>query len=132
MNIFPTNIQYFLLKHFENNKEILKLYTDPNYKNEELNGYYYPGKTFSEYFEGSCFYNAAESGNIRLMKRLLENGCSLKCGTFGCALRDGNLDNMKWLKANGCPWDSWTFFWAEQHGNLENMKWLKENGCPEI
>jgi ribosomal protein S18 acetylase RimI-like enzyme len=44
MNIFPTNIQYFLLKHFENNKEIIKLYTNPKYKNKKLRGYYYPKK----------------------------------------------------------------------------------------
>jgi hypothetical protein len=51
MNIFPTNIQYFLLKHFQNKKEILKLYTDPNYKNKELIGYYYPKKINLEIIE---------------------------------------------------------------------------------
>jgi hypothetical protein len=44
MNIFPTNIQYFLLKHFQNKKEIIKIYTDPDHFNEKLTRYYYPEK----------------------------------------------------------------------------------------
>ena len=45
MNIFPTNIQYFITKkYFENKKEIILLYTNPYYSNENEIGYYYSEK----------------------------------------------------------------------------------------
>jgi hypothetical protein len=130
MNIFPTNIQYFITKkHFENKKEIILLYTDPNYTNEELIRYYYPEK-IQGILNNEIFNEAAKHGNIRLMKWLKANECPWDSETFEYAVIHGNLENMKWLKANGCPWDSSTFTYAADHGNLENMKWLKENGCP--
>jgi hypothetical protein len=65
MNIFPTNLQYFITKrHFENKKEIILLYTDPNYSNEKLRGYYYPEKIKINFLIG----DATKCGNIRLMK----------------------------------------------------------------
>jgi hypothetical protein len=127
MNIFPTNLQFFLLKHFKNKKEIIKLYTDQNYENEELIGYYYPKKIKLDKY---LFNDAVWCGNIRLMKWLLESGCPWNDWTFRYAAEHGNLENMKWLKTNGCPWNDWTFRYAAEHGNLENMKWLKTNGCP--
>ena len=53
MNIFPTDIQYFITKkYFENKKEIIKLYTDPDYSNKELfKHYYYPEKILQERIE---------------------------------------------------------------------------------
>jgi hypothetical protein len=132
MNIFPTNIQYFLLKHFENEKRIIKIYTDPDYENKYLIGYYYPGKIVQENIEIDkyLFTRVSRCGNIRLMKWFYENGCPWNVDVFECAAEHGSLENMKWLKANGCPWDEFTFEVAARHGNLENMKWLKANGCP--
>jgi hypothetical protein len=77
MNIFPTDIQYFLIKHFENKKEILKLYTDLNYSNEKLRGYFYPEKIIQEKIKLQyyLFNDSIRCGNIRLMIFLFENGC---------------------------------------------------------
>jgi hypothetical protein len=71
MNIFPTNIQYFITKkHFQNKKEIILIYTDPDFLNPELIGYYYPEKIIQiKYkYEYYLINNAAKCGNIRLMK----------------------------------------------------------------
>jgi hypothetical protein len=156
MNIFPTNIQYFITKkHFKNKKNIFLLYTDPNYTNEELLGCYYPEKINQEKIkltsylfnvatlygniklmkwlkENRCPWNyctfsfATQHGNLENMKWLLDIKCSLDSSIFYYAAGHGNLENMKWLKANGCPWDNWTFSWAAEYGNLDNMKWLKK------
>jgi hypothetical protein len=48
MKIFPKDLQYFIYIHFENNKDILKLYTFSNYSNENLIEYYYPEKILQE------------------------------------------------------------------------------------
>jgi hypothetical protein len=132
MNIFPTNLQYFITKkHFENKKEIILLYTDPNYSNEKLCGYYYPEKIIKEKIKINFLFDGAiKCGNIRLMKCIKKKKIYLGYHTFRNAAKYGNLENMKWLKVNGCPWGDWTFTWASKHGNLENMKWLLENGCP--
>jgi hypothetical protein len=114
MNIFPTDIQYFLLKYFKNKKEIIKLYMDPDYKNEELIGYYYPEKIIQEKIKLTkyLFKDVAKYGNIRLMKWLFDNKCPWSGWTFRNAAGHGNLDNMKWLKENGCHWNQNTFTWA--------------------
>jgi hypothetical protein len=137
MNIFPTDIQYFITKkHFENNKEIILLYTDPNYSNKELLGYYYPKKIIKEKLKDKVqvykylFDYAAKCGNIILMIFLKENRCPWDSGTFARAAEHGNLEIMKWLLENGCPWNESTFSYAAEHGNLDNMKWLKEKRCP--
>jgi hypothetical protein len=134
MNIFPTNLQYFITnKHFENNKNIIKLYTDPNYTNKKLIRYYDPKKIIKEKIKIDTKFlidDATECGNIRLIKWLKENGCPWRDTTFEYAAYYGNLDNMKWLLENGCPWNFWTFEAAAEHGNLENMKWLFKKGCP--
>jgi hypothetical protein len=45
MNIFPKDIQYFIVElFFENEKEIIPLYTDLKYKNDKLCKYYSPEK----------------------------------------------------------------------------------------
>jgi hypothetical protein len=92
MNIFPTNLQYFITKkHFENNKEIIKLYTDPKYSNKQLRGYYYPKKL----------------NNFRYrMKWFFENECPCDSETFASVAECGNIRLMKWLRSIGCPWGS--------------------------
>jgi hypothetical protein len=159
MNIFPTNIQYFLLKHFKNKKEIILLYTDPDYTNEKLLGYYYPEKMILENcylyrlndvikygnirlikwlkangcsWDEKTFSDAAYFGKLKIMIFLFENGCPWYEYTFSSAAFCGNLENMKWLKENGCPWNCLTFTRAIQNGNLENIQWLKANGCPQF
>jgi hypothetical protein len=45
MNIFPRDLQYFIVQlYFQNKKEIIKLYTVSNFSNPELRGYYPPEK----------------------------------------------------------------------------------------
>jgi hypothetical protein len=68
MNIFPKDLQYFIYIHFENNKEILKLYTYPNYSNKNLIDYYYPEKIELNIF---LFQNAARC----IDEWLKEKGC---------------------------------------------------------
>jgi hypothetical protein len=122
MNIFPKDMQYFITElFFENNQEIIKLYTD-----------YSPEKIFQEKIEINkfLFRNAASCGNIRLMIFLLDNKFPWNSNTFECAAIHGNLENMQWLLEKGCPWSYNTFVGAALHGDLENMKWLFYNECP--
>jgi hypothetical protein len=105
MNIFPTNIQYFLLKHFENKKEIILLYTNPDYTNDKLIGYYYLKKIQRILLSNYLFKNALICGNNKLIKWMLKKKFPWNSCTFRCAAKNGNLENMIFLLENGCPWD---------------------------
>jgi hypothetical protein len=124
MNIFPKDLQYFITElFFENKKEIILLYTDSKYSNRDLRGYYRPKKIIQEFKSTIILFNeAAECGNIRLMKFLYENKCPWNSNIFSGVAKHGNLENMQW--------DTWTFYYAARHGNLENMQWILDNGCP--
>ena len=111
MNIFPLDIQYLIAEFISNKnekiikKEIILLYTYPEYSHTDFKGFYSPEKIEQEKIELDVYLLniSAYFGNIRVMIFLFEKGC---------------------------PWNFWTFEKAAEHGNLENMKWLRENGCP--
>ena len=59
MNIFPKNIQYLIAEFILNEKinekinkkEIILMYTYPEYTNKKLKGYYYPEKILKKKLE---------------------------------------------------------------------------------
>jgi hypothetical protein len=131
MNIFPKDLQYFIVQlYFENKKEIILFYTDSNYSDEDLCGYYPPEKVIQEKIkiDEYLFKDAAECGNIRLMIFLYEKKCPWDSFTFRMAANHDNLENLKWLLDNGCPWDRWTFHFKFHHVNEKTKDFLKKNG----
>jgi hypothetical protein len=77
----------------------------------------------------TVFAYAAESGNLKMMKWLLENKCSWNSRTFEYAALNGNLENMKWLFKHGCPLSFHTLRNAKETKNTTNIKWLQDTGC---
>jgi hypothetical protein len=133
MDNFPKDLQYFIVElFFENKQEIILLYTDSNFSNPKLCGYYPLEKIIQEKIEIEkyLFGESSRCGNIRLMIFLYENGCPWDSFTFTWAAEHGNLENMQWLLEKECPWSCDTFIYAAKHGSLENMQWLFEKGCP--
>ena len=100
MNIFPLDVQYliseFIINKNEgiNKKEIILLYTYPEYSNRSFKAYYYQKKIINEeiileyyypkkiinekkIYNQILFHVVVKCGNIRVMKWLLKNGCHL-------------------------------------------------------
>jgi len=46
------------------------------------------------------------------------------------AANKGQLHVLKWLRERGCPWDEWTCYWAAHGGHLKILQWVREEGCP--
>ena len=74
--------------------------------------------------------NTIRSGNIDILKVLLESGCPLSGWMCACAAEYGHLDILKWAHENGYPWNEDTCKCAALCGNLDILKWARENGCP--
>jgi hypothetical protein len=73
---------------------------------------------------------AAESGNLDLLKYVRGRGAQWgKSTCSGAALR-GHLDILKYLHENGCRWNVRTTNRAAQFGHLECLQYARENGCP--
>jgi len=68
----------------------------------------------------------AGAGRIEFLER------SGKWNQFTCrdAANKGNLHVLKWLRERGCPWDEWTCYWAAYGGHLKVLRWVRMKGCP--
>jgi hypothetical protein len=66
-------------------------------------------------------YQAAQSGNVGLLKYLKRRGLELRASLACKAAPAGHLDAMKYLRSEGCSWlqDTQVIGWAAQSGNLE-------------
>ena len=74
--------------------------------------------------------NTIRSGNIDIIKVLLESGCPLSGWMCACAAEGCRLDILKWLHENECPWDEITCKYAAEGGQLDILQWARANGCP--
>jgi diadenosine tetraphosphatase ApaH/serine/threonine PP2A family protein phosphatase len=95
--------------------------------------------------------DAAVSGNLKLLKWLVEQGTQLNYSTWISAVELGNLEMIQWLREKHCPWyetdyiaalphrDSdgkyhyqtvLTCVYAARYGHLHILEWLKTNGHP--
>lgn len=59
-----------------------------------------------------------------------EEHCYYCDKAFPQAAETGNLKLLQWLKDNGYPWDHRTCTAAARNGHLEAFIWLRVNGCP--
>ena len=48
------------------------------------------------------------------------------------AANSGDLKTLQWLRDQGCPWDSYTWSTAFKNGHIETANWARANGCPGI
>jgi len=76
-----------------------------------------------------CF-EAAEYGNLDLLKQLRESGYSWNKWTCAGAAQHGHLETLQWARKNGCPWDEETCLYAARNGHLDVLRWARKNGCP--
>ncbi len=114
MDRFPELVQYKIAdysvpKHLRD--AFIKLCTDPTYTNEELKGYYAPGrncdpanKTWHTCESGRMHsvhtipvWRAAQAGNLPLAKWLYENGEPVERRAMVEAARSANVAVVKWL-----------------------------------
>lgn len=76
--------------------------------------------------------DAAELGDVELLRVLHERGCEFTGGVFAAAARSGraSLRLLRFLLAVGCPWNAGTCLHAARAGNLWVLQWLRSHGCP--
>lgn len=73
---------------------------------------------------------AADSGNLALIRYLVEKGCPWDpevCATFA---DNGNLEGLIFARENGCPWNEFTCRCAAEMGHLSCLKYAHQQGCP--
>lgn len=103
-------------------------YTDGNFKTQ-----YYLFKMKMD--NNSLLLNAAETGELSLVKHALYNGADLHYdddGALSFASRSGRLNVVKWLVENGANIhadNDLPLGWASQSGHLDVVKYLVENGA---
>ena len=74
--------------------------------------------------------NAAEQGNLDVIKYLHENGCPWDEETCWRAAQAGHLDVLKYAHENACPWNWLTCTKAAAGDHLHVLKYAHEHGCP--
>jgi hypothetical protein len=72
---------------------------------------------------------AAEQGNLAMVKYCVENGCPMDAWACVCAAREGHLDVLKYLHENDCPWDSSACFYAHSRNHIDCLNYLIEQKC---
>ena len=75
-------------------------------------------------------YDAAEHGQLKVLKLAWCGGCKLTAHTCKRAAKGGHLEVLKWLRRNNCPWNTGSCASAAEEGHLVVLKWLRANGCP--
>ena len=83
--------------------------------------------------------NAAKRGNIKLMKKLLDDGYTWEPNsengdvnedTCCNAALNGHLKCLVFARTNGCPWDATTCHSAVFGGHLRCLQYALKNNCP--
>ncbi len=72
---------------------------------------------------------AAESGNLDILKWLIENKYYINNHICEVAALNGHIDIIKWIWENNYFWDDKTCSFAAINGHLEIIKWARANGC---
>lgn len=76
-----------------------------------------------------CMVTAARSGNLALIRYLLEKECPWHpqvCAEFA---RIGKLDCLIFAREQGCPWDESTCRCAAQNGHRQCLEHAHRHGC---
>lgn len=79
--------------------------------------------------ERTCSW-AAYAGHLDVVRWARANGCPLDKETCANAAEGGHLDVLQWARANRCPWDEETCVNAAREWHLELLQWAHANGCP--
>lgn len=79
-------------------------------------------------FSGSLTEIAASTGDLNMMKMLVDNGCPWGRCTTSLAASKGHLDVIEWAYRNGCEWDPETLKSATQEGHTHIIEWATKNG----
>jgi hypothetical protein len=75
------------------------------------------------------FVEAAERGDLKLLKWLHKHECPWDANTCDWAAIKGRLDILQWVREHGCPWREDTCWCAARGGHLQLLKWLRAHGC---
>jgi hypothetical protein len=73
---------------------------------------------------------AAEQGNLAIVKYCVENGCPMSAGACLFAAREGHLDVLKYLHENDCPWSSMACYYAHSRNRIDCLNYLIDQKCP--
>eukprot|EP00953_Heterococcus_sp_UTEX-ZZ885_P014617 8275-Heterococcus_DN1.PRE.4 len=74
--------------------------------------------------------SAAKSGNIDMLRWLLQGGYGLCASTAYQAALAGHKHVLKFLNSEACTFDKWSFTAAAYRGDLDMLRWLQQQGCP--
>ncbi len=74
--------------------------------------------------------NAAEKGNLSILKWARETGCYWDEWTCTFAAKNGHIEVLQWARQHGCPWNEYTCSCAAGGGHLSVLQWAREHGCP--
>ena len=75
----------------------------------------------------TCAKNAAEGGHLGTLKCVIANEANWDAGTMSLAALSGNLAMVKWMVEKGCPVSPRANTYAAFKGHLPIMKWLRKN-----
>ncbi len=111
--------------------EILKIILDYNNLRDTLVKIAKENENYKKFYipNISVPYEAAEKGDINLLKNAKENGCPIDYGTIGFAARNGYFDCVKYMIEIGTKLHSDVCIEAVRGNQIEMVKYLRENGC---
>jgi ankyrin repeat protein len=84
---------------------------------------------------GKLLSKAAEEGNLKTVKFLVENGANIHCNNeapLHYAVKNGHLKTVKYLVEQGADIharNDYAVRWAARKGHFEIVKYLVENGA---
>jgi hypothetical protein len=75
-------------------------------------------------------YEAAEQGNLAMVKYCVDNGCPMNAGACMYAAKKGHLDVLKYLHENGCPWNWGACLFAHRNNHDDCLIYLIQQKAP--
>lgn len=74
---------------------------------------------------------AAATGQLDVLRWMLEVGCAFDSGHCACAASGNQLETLQWLRSNNVPWSGAVLHYARNGGHSVLETWAMENGAPE-
>jgi len=81
-------------------------------------------------WDKETIYEAAEQGNLAMVKYCVDNGCPMNAGACMYAAKKGHLDVLKYLHENGCPWNWGACLFAHRNNHDDCLIYLIQQKAP--